>query len=210
MSTRYSTRYEDFRVTGHIPACASPDGSVAVRPMEVSEWEIQMSWAGGPASRGTRPGTFTKLVVDGTLWMSDVQAEYIDHFEAIEQAHGRVLLNGLGLGCVLKAILAKDSVEHVDVVEIDRRVIDLMVENAPWVTDERVTVHHDDAFSAAKSWAVGTRWDVAWHDVWLHLTEDNLAEMARLHRSYGRRVGWQGSWGKELLELNRRRAVAWW
>jgi hypothetical protein len=46
---------------------------------------------------------------------------------------------------------------------------------------------------------------VAWHDVWANICEDNLPLMARLHRRYGRRVNWQGSWSKEVVLAARRR-----
>ena len=164
--------------------------------------------------RQTRPGTYTSLRAGGTLWMSDTDAEKRDHMEALHQIRNwqakRVLINGLGLGMVLAAALTFDHVEHVDVVEIDERVIRLV---GPHYAGPRVTIHHADAYEQTKNWPAGTRWDVAWHDIWPHLCEDNLAEMARLHRSYGRRVDWQGSWGKKLIEArrsSRQRAGGWW
>lgn len=194
--------YDNFRVTGSIALATSLDGSVRIEEMEVSALQTMFG------ARGTQPGTFTRLVVDGQLWMSDTQAEYRDHVSAIVNAKGRVLLNGLGLGCVLKAILAKPEVTHVDVIESDQRVVDLMRQVAPWVNDPRVEIHVADAYEQAKAWPVGTRWDAAWHDIWLDLCEDNLPEMARLKRSYGRRVDWQGAWGQELLQYHRRASAA--
>lgn len=51
-------------------------------------------------------------------------------------------------------------------------------------------------------WPTGTYWDVAWYDIWPEITSDNLEGMKRLHRSYGRRVGWQGSWARSLIEAD--------
>src|SRR5262252_4517707 len=80
--------------------------------------------------RGTRVGTYTGLLLNGRLWMSDTDAEKRDHlpaYRAIQLSRAkRVLINGLGLGMVLKAALTFDHVEHVDVVEIDERVINLI------------------------------------------------------------------------------------
>lgn len=45
----------------------------------------------------------------------------------------------------------------------------------------------------------GKWYGVVWHDVWNDLCADNLSEMSRLHRKYGRRCDWQGSWGRELI-----------
>lgn len=154
--------------------------------------------------RSTRPGTYTALKDGGRLWMSDTDAEKHDHFEVLRavqrQQVKRVLINGLGLGMVLAATLSFDHVEHVDVVEIDERVIQLV---GPHYAGQRVAIHHADAYEQAKKWPAGMRWDVAWHDIWPNLCADNLPQMTRLHRSYGRRVGWQGSWGKALCERQR-------
>jgi hypothetical protein len=151
--------------------------------------------------RGTRPGTYTRLLAGHRLWMTDTDAERQDHMPAARRiaqtGTRRVLINGLGLGMVLRVALAMDHVEHVDVVEIDDRVIELV---GAHYTDPRLTLHHADAYDQARRWPAGSRWDVVWHDIWPDLCTDNLDGMARLHRSYGRRAGWQGSWGKTLLE----------
>lgn len=160
--------------------------------------------------RGTQPGDYTILYRDGRLWMSDTDAEWRDHSEAVWRIRKpetkRVLINGLGIGVIVKAALACDHVEHVDVVEIDERVIKLV---SPHYDDPRLTIHHADAYTI--KWPPNTRWDVAWHDIWADMCEDNLELMAKLHRSYGKRVGWQGSWSKEFLLYERRRtADAFW
>lgn len=152
--------------------------------------------------RGTKPGTYTKLTVGHRLWMSDTDAELRDHFEAIYQIRkrgGRILINGLGLGLVVKAALAEPTVTHVNVVECNEDVIALV---GPTYEGDRCSIIHADAFTV--QWAPGTRWTVAWHDIWLHLSEDNLPEMFRLHRKYGTRVDWQGSWSREWAKRERR------
>lgn len=157
--------------------------------------------------RGTRPGTYTRLMLKGRLWMSDTDAEKQDHLPALWEMQRtkarRVLINGLGLGMVLKAALTFDHVEHVDVVEIDQRVVTLIGKH--YAQDPRVHVHHADAYEQARRWPAGTRWDVAWSDIWPDLCTDNLADMARLRRSYGRRATWHECWGRELLISHRAR-----
>lgn len=161
-----------------------------------------------PGRRDCSPGWYTRLCTDRVLWMSDTDAEMSDHLtpflEARQRQARRVLVNGLGLGMIVKGLLTLDSVKHIDVVEADQRVITLV---GPSYDDPRVTVHHADAYEQATRWPAKSHWDVAWHDIWPTLCEDNLPEMARLHRSYGRRVSWQGSWGKELLLAERRRTA---
>lgn len=158
--------------------------------------------------RPVRPGTYTRLTVGDTLWMSDTPAEKRDHYEAvrrIEKARGdgpvRVLINGLGLGMVLAAALSYDHVEHVDVVERDPRVIELV--GPHYADDSRVSIVRGDAYETARSWSPGTRWHIGWSDIWPSLCTSDLKDHARLNRSYGRRCDWHGCWGHDLL-LDRR------
>lgn len=165
--------------------------------------------------RGIDPGVYTRLVrykdtestpepqergsdhIHGAIVMSDTPAEISDHYEAIRMADikgGRILIHGLGMGMFLRACLMSEKVTHVDVVEIDQDLIDLV---SPHYQDQRVNIVQGDAFSY--KWPVGTKWDIVWHDIWDTLNPDNLEEMAKLHRKFGSRTNWQGSWGKELL-----------
>jgi hypothetical protein len=118
---------------------------------------------------------------------------------------GRGLVNGLGLGCVVGAML--DSLEHVDVVELDERIIRTI---GAWYVAEypgRVTIHHGDAYKA--KWLPNTYWDVVWHDIWPTIASDNLPGMATLHRKYGRRAGWQGSWCEHEARWMRTKEAEW-
>lgn len=148
-------------------------------------------------------GRYTRLSTNGTLWMTDTPAEIgdlITAFHHLERpATRRVLINGLGIGMVLKATLALSHVEHVDVVELDPRVVQLV---GSQYHDERLTIHTADAYDI--KWPVGTRWDVAWHDVWPDICGDNVEGMTRLNRRYGNRVSWQGCWVEdEVKHLHR-------
>lgn len=148
-------------------------------------------------------GVYTRLSADGVLWMTDTPAEISDlitAFHHLERATTkRVIINGLGLGMVLKATLALSHVEHVDVVEIDPRVVQLV---GSQYQDARLTIHTADAYDV--KWPVGTCWDVAWHDVWPTICGDNADGMTRLNRRYGNRVNWQGCWVEdEVRRLHR-------
>lgn len=158
---------------------------------------------------GMKPGdVYTRLIrTDGhgrnDPMMSDTPSEQRDHHYAIhemKQRGGRVLINGLGIGMVLNAALAMKNVTHIDVVEIDADVISLV---GPHYACDRLTIHHADAFTV--EWPKDARWSVAWHDIWTTICTDNLPEMGKLHRKYGRRVEWQGSWQREYLQYQSRR-----
>ena len=51
----------------------------------------------------------------------------------------------------------------------------------------------------------GEQYDVVWHDIWPNICTDNLPEMHKLHRKYGRRCNWQGSWCRAEHEYYRER-----
>lgn len=151
--------------------------------------------------RGYIPeGEYTSLTCKGRgIVMSDTPDEMRDHYHAFWKAKGHVLINGLGLGMVLGAILRKPEVEHVTVIEIDPDVIDLV---GPHYACGRLTIINVDAFEYVPP--KGARFGAAWHDIWDDYCADNLPEMTRLKRRYGRRADWQGCWSESHF---RRRAA---
>jgi hypothetical protein len=139
--------------------------------------------------------TFTRLMRGGTLVMSDTPDEMRDHYAAVMKAMGSCLINGLGLGMVLKAVLKKSEVTDVTVVEISSEVLEMV---SPHYQDSRVTFIHASAFDYQPP--KGKRYGMVWHDIWDFICADNIPEMHRLHRKYGRRADWQGSWARERCE----------
>lgn len=153
-------------------------------------------------------GTFRKLIEmkepgtfdpddpndDHILWMSDTKAEILEHKPILEKLqwckdipHIRVLINGLGLGLIARAASMLWA-EHVDVVELNPHVADLVGQYMP----PNVTVHIGDAYEM--QWPRGTRWDMAWHDIWPEISDENLVGMDLLSKKYAHRVGWQDCW----------------
>lgn len=185
-----------------IPAVAVPEGRMG--PWSVERFEIDARNAAlfsiGSRGRDVRPGTYTRLSHDerGVI-MSDTPAERRDHAWFVTEAKGHVLINGLGLGMCLAAVLRRSEVERVTVVEADADVIALV--GPHYASDPRVEIVHCDAFAYQPP--KGVRYGAVWHDIWDHITSENLPEMTRLHRKYGRRADWQGSWAR--YECERRR-----
>jgi spermidine synthase len=141
-------------------------------------------------------GTFTRLKRNGRIWMSDTNAEILDHLPVIqkieEKTTRRVLITGLGLGMVLGATLRCPHVEHVDVIEIDRSLIELV--GPHYTADPRLAIHLGDAYEY--KWPSGVKWDVVWHDIWPDITIDNLAGMKILKKKYAQRSGWVRCWAE--------------
>lgn len=191
------------------------------RGMKISKFEVKGpdDWTEADESRGDvtsllelarmkrdgrapKPGWYTRLTEGDVVWMSDTTAEREDHAEpvlAIRHLKAeRVLINGLGLGMVLSAALTFDHVKHVDVVERDGRVVELV--GPHYLKDPRVRIHHADAVEQMKNWAPDERWDVGWTDIWPTITLENLPQMAEFTDFYGKRCGFHDNWSEELCK----------
>jgi hypothetical protein len=143
-------------------------------------------------------GTYIKLVHSNEIVMSNTPDELNDCREFLYKAKGNVLINGLGLGMVLEACLVKPEVTHVTVVEISQDVINLVGLFFKEKYGDRLTIINADALEYKPT--KGSRFGAVWHDIWNNICADNLYEMKKLHRKYGRKSDWQGSWGRYLCE----------
>lgn len=155
--------------------------------------------------RMIEPGEYTSLKYRGAIVMSDTPAEKSDHAEAVRIARGRCLVNGLGIGMVVNAMLLKPVVARVTVVEISKDVIDLVAPHYTELFGDRFQVVHADAYTYKPP--ICSKYDVVWHDIWGDISAENLEGMRRLHRKYGRRTVWQGSWCRDQCEYYARRRV---
>lgn len=191
------------RIVSRIPAGTS--GNWAVEKFTVLDdgarlHNLQCLFS-GQGSRGIEPGNYTRLVCKGRgVIMSDTPAECADFDLFVYRAHGSIIVNGLGLGCVVQALLAKKDVSDVTVIEIEQDVIDLV---APHLRDPRLTVIHANAYA----WKPppGRTWDFAWHDIWDDICADNVPLMGKLHRKYARRLRCgQDSWCRSTARRLRR------
>lgn len=122
--------------------------------------------------------------------MSDTCSELSYNAPFVRTATGRVLITGLGLGILPAALLRKPEVTRIDVVELEADVIGLV---KPHLQDERIVVHHADAFL----WdpPLFSRWDFAWHSIlyWDGLMSDLTR---RLREKYRHHALAQLSWGE--------------
>ncbi|MGI9492498.1 MAG: hypothetical protein ACR2QF_08875 [Geminicoccaceae bacterium] len=180
-------------------------GAWTVQRFTISEDDARLdqmrcafTFSGGGVRRAVRPGTFTRLMRGRTVVMSDTHAERFDHLEPVRRATGSVLINGLGIGVVLRNVLAKEDVTDVTVIELSPDVISLV---APHYDDPRVTIIQSDAMTCKPP--KGKRYQVVWHDIWDYICADNLPDMHKLHRRYGRIADWQGSWCRRECERGR-------
>ena len=106
----------------------------------------------------------------GEIVMDDSLPELRRHLPIWMKARGRVLKTGLGLGCVVRGLLINPEVRHIDVVEIDERIIERC--GAEFLGNPRVTIHHANAHT----WDIdGRSWDFIWHDIHDNDESEHLA-----------------------------------
>lgn len=173
------------------------------REWEVQKFEVTRSEVGlynlrlirdGQRRRVVPPGWYTRLVRNKTIVMSDTPAEAHEHAKAFAAAKGNILVNGLGLGFYLKAILTKKEVKSVIVIEKSKDVIKLVGSS---INDNRVTIINADA----KNWRPkkGAKFNYVWHDIWDDINEYNKSDMLKLKMAYKSKAAKQGCWSEEYL-----------
>lgn len=130
----------------------------------------------------------------GELVMTDSPEELRTHLNFMLRAHGRVLICGLGLGCVIRGCLANPRVQHIVCIERDPEVLQLV---KPHMPAERLTILQADALSWVRNNIERQRFDCAWHDLWSDpdkqepALELNHSELFVRCHGY---VGFQGAW----------------
>jgi hypothetical protein len=121
--------------------------------------------------------------------MEDSKEELRKHLPIWLNARGRVLVTGLGLGCVVRGLLAKPEVEHITVVEIDKSI--LRIVGHEFRFNRRVTLVHCDAFNFQPS----GQFDYGWHDLWTdgeeHLQLQHVRLLKKFHDTCERQGAWQ-------------------
>lgn len=151
------------------------------------------------SNRGwTHPGIYTMLCHRGATIMTDTHNEIQDNMELFWNAKGHVLVNGLGLGVVLGGLFQIEGVDKVTAVEISQDVLNLVADHYQQKFGDRLEIIHADALE----WKPpkGVRYEAVWHDIWPTICADHLPDMHKLHRKYGRRCDWQGSWCRAEME----------
>lgn len=190
--------------------CTVPDGECGnwkIDTFSISEEEARFenmrTMFGGRGHMRVSPGTFRRLTCKGRgVIMSNTRMEIITNYDAYRSATGRVLINGLGLGMLLEAILSKPDVTYVRVIEKEADVISLVAPH--FANDSRVEIVHADALVYKPE--SGATFDYAWHDIWDAISGDNLSDMATLGRRYGkRRASNQGWWARDIIRDQERR-----
>ncbi|MBR7182251.1 MAG: hypothetical protein IKD28_05665 [Clostridia bacterium] len=110
---------------------------------------------------------FPAVLEGGREWMTLQPNEMVTTYPAIEQAHGRVLTFGLGLGYFAYHASQKENVSEVTVVDISGDVIELFKTHIlpQFPHKEKIKLVECDAFAFAKEQMPGN-FDFAFADIW--------------------------------------------
>lgn len=176
----------------------SRSGDWSIESFTVKEKEISQVFSMMKTGRGVPVGNYKKLMRNGVCVMSNTPDEIRDFSSFVYKAKGSVLVNGLGLGVLLKALLEKDEITKITVIEKSKDVINLISDS---ITDKRVSIINADAFDYKPP--KGEKYDCVWHDIWDYISDENLPEMIKLHRKYGKRTNYQESWCRYECERQR-------
>lgn len=175
-------------------------GDFRIETFTVSKQESQFS--GLRRGDYVAEGKYKRLMRGGTVVMSNTQMEISSNYDFVREAKGKVLINGLGLGMILAAILTKPEVTEVTVIEKFKEVVDLT--GPKFANDSRVKIINADALEYKP--AKGEKFDCVYHDIWDFICADNLEDMAKLHRRYGKKTNWQDSWKKSECQYHKRQS----
>ena len=138
-------------------------------------------------------GKYKKLTREGKVIMANTPDEIEDFMPFVQRAHGDILINGLGLGTIIVALLTKDNINSITVIENSQDVIKLVA--TTYLDDKRVTIILDDAFTRS----VGNKesYDFIWHDIWDTIDPNNISEMNILKEKYKKIAYYQECWAEQ-------------
>lgn len=133
---------------------------------ELSHYEIGEKDFVAMYRMGISPGRYVKLSHTGECIMSDTNMEKRTNSSFVINAHGNVLIGGLGIGLILLAIQDKEEVKQITVVEKNAEVIELVGGQLP--LNSKVHIIHDDVFEYKPLF----KYNTIYIDIWNYINSD--------------------------------------
>ena len=183
-------------------------GLARIERFEISPTEARFYNIASDDLLQLRSGTFCKLFVDGELMMSDTLMERRSNSKFINNANGRVLIAGLGIGMIIQNIIEKDCVKEIVVIEKYQDVIDLVL---PKIKHPKLKVICSDIFDYELE--VKDKYDSIYFDIWADICSDNLKDMKTLHKMFKSSLNTNNSksfidsWLKDFLQKRHRKEL---
>lgn len=132
---------------------------------------------------GITPGKYIRLLHNGECVMSDTNMEKRTNSDFCINAHGDIIIGGLGIGMIIMAIQDKPEVKSITVIEKNQEVIDIVASQLDF--NDKVNIICADVFEWKPERDV--KYDMAYMDIWNWINEDVYKnEMQPLKRKYAR------------------------
>jgi len=117
------------------------------------------------------------------VMMSDYPDERITNQKFLENAHGDILIFGLGIGLIVFPLLNEDDVRSITIVELDSELPGLVGPVIKTIDSMgKVTILNGDAFEYADK--LDKKYDTIYFDIWARITDESYEEMEKLHELY--------------------------
>lgn len=142
-------------------------GDFELTHFEIGENDLYAMFHGIPS------GKFIRLTHRGGVVMSDTAMEKRTNREFVANAHGKVLIGGLGIGLILLAIQDKEDVEQITVVEKNKEVIELVGSQLP--LNSKVHIVNDDVFEYKPLF----KYNTIYMDIWNYINKDVYNEQMK-------------------------------
>lgn len=151
-----------------------------------------------------KEGKYARLVIDGSVVMSDTDMEKDTNWRAVRHANGNVLIAGLGLGMIVLPLLENPNVESITVIEKNPDVIKLVY---PHLKSDKLAVINADIFEWKPEKTA--KYDSIYFDIWTFITTDSLPDIKKLHNKFKNKLNrknvncWMDSWQYGELKYRR-------
>lgn len=171
---------------------------------EANFYNLRAAFHEGGFTR-VEPGDYVKLIVDGTLMMSDTPMERRTNREFLKNAKGDVMIAGLGIGLILHNLREKVKEGIVTSITVYEKYRDVASLVCPYYRDLPLKVIEADILTYKPR--KDEKYDTIYFDIWPDINTDNLEDIKLLHnrwKNHKRPGGWMDSWVKEKLQSMRR------
>ena len=122
---------------------------------------------------GIPMGRYVRLTHGSECVMSNTPMEKRTNRDFVANAHGNVLIGGLGIGLILLAIQDKEDVKQITVVEKNKEVIELVENQLP--LNSKVHIVNDDVFEYKPLF----KYNTIYMDIWNYINEDVYNEQMK-------------------------------
>lgn len=151
---------------------------------------------------GFKPGKYARLLIHGSTIMSNTYMEIETNRSIMDNANGKVLIAGLGIGMIILPIQEKKNVDKIIVVENNEDVIDLVANKLP--LHHKVEIVKGNIFDLSLS--KDDKFDTIYFDIWDGICADYWNEMKKLTSKFKYKVNRENknhmltSWRKEDMK----------